>query len=229
MGERDLDRHVYRIMKREHVVEAFDRKQIAFAPPSSWPDGFENFQLKLGSDLAGAPLDPALREGVVGQCWTRSYLADWMWAAYARPGSSHLRIRSTPRRLLRALVAAHPGLEQRCFVGRVRYRGEGALKAIVEAGVDGSAPAAFAEALMLKRRAFAHEREVRLLYFGEAEARSSDGLYRWNADPRDLITQIMAPPTGDGRGWETEKARIRRETTFAGEIRRSKLYDPPSW
>lgn len=44
-----------------------------------------------------------------------------------------------------------------------------------------------------------------------------------------MITQIMADPNRDRRDWCAEKAAIRATTGFTGEIKRSKIYDPPDW
>lgn len=76
---------------------------------------------------------------------------------------------------------------------------------------------------------FRHENEVRLLYFGNAVDYDGTGLYRYEVDPNDLITQIMADPNRDRANWLKDKARLRKETGFVGEIKRSKMYDPPDW
>jgi hypothetical protein len=44
-----------------------------------------------------------------------------------------------------------------------------------------------------------------------------------------MITQIMADPNRDRTNWVKDKARLKKETGFTGEIKRSKMYDPPNW
>lgn len=72
--------------------------------------------------------------------------------------------------------------------------------------------------MLLKRHAFKHESEVRLLYFGDAETFDDKGLYRYKVDPRVMITQIMADPNRDRANWRADKAAITKATGFAGQI-----------
>jgi len=155
-----------------------------------------------------------------------------MWSIYANdPTARYLRIRSTPRKLLSGLQAAHPAMPQdTCFIGKVEYKRETELKAYAENGGQLDLGARrFAEALLLKRHAFRHESEVRLLYFGDAATFDDKGLCRYEVDPHVMITQIMADPNRDRANWLTDKAAIAKATGFAGEIKRSKIYDAPEW
>ena len=81
----------------------------------------------------------------------------------------------------------------------------------------------------MKRRAFRHEREVRLLYFGDVKDQDEVGLYRYQVDPHAMITQIMADPNRDRREWTADKKAIAEATGFRGDIKRSMIYDPPEW
>ena len=87
----------------------------------------------------------------------------------------------------------------------------------------------FAKSLLLKRHAFRHESEVRLIFFGDAAKYGTKGLYRYNVDPHRMSTQIMADPNRDRRNWKADSAAIKAATGFSGEIKRSKIYDPPAW
>ena len=44
-----------------------------------------------------------------------------------------------------------------------------------------------------------------------------------------MLIHIMADPNRDRMNWVKDKARLKKETGFAGEIKRSKMYDPPNW
>lgn len=87
----------------------------------------------------------------------------------------------------------------------------------------------FAESLLLKRRSFKHESEVRLIHFGDAKYYAENGLYRYAVKPHDMITQIMADPNRDRTTWLGDKEKLRKDTGYHGEIKRSKIYDPPEW
>ena len=232
LSGKELDRHVYRIMPQDYVFSLFSERQIVLSRLHNWKDKFENFQLNLGGTIDGEQFDYGFRDAFVGQCWTLDGYSEAMWGIYANdPSKRFLRVRSTPRKLLGALVAAHPDMPQdTCFFGKVSYKKEAMLKAIaLEGGPLEISSRLFAEALLLKRHAFRHEREVRLLYFSDVCEQDDHGLYRYPVDPHEVITQIMADPNRERGKWATDEVEIKRATGFAGAIKRSMIYDPPKW
>ena len=232
LAETELDRHIYRIMRAEHVIALFQNRENVLSQVGNWKDKFENFQLNIGGILNGTAFTYGMRDAFVGQCWTLESMSEAMWGIYASdPQTRFLRIRSTPRKLLTMLAQAHSGgFKQRCFVGKVRYLREDQLRTVVENGGRLALGGRwFAKNLLLKRRAFKHESEVRLLFFGDANHYGADRLYRYKIDPHAMITQIMADPHHDRSIWGGERSAIRQATGFNGSIKRSKIYDPPDW
>lgn len=232
LTEKEIDTPIYRIMKEEHVIRMFAEQSNVLSQIHNWKDKFENFQMALGGVLDGERFEFSFKNDFVGQCWTRHALSEAMWGIYANDASKRfLRIKSTPRKLLTALAKAHPWMPQdTCFLGKVLYKTEKGLRSSLEDGAQMSiSTVGLARALLLKRRAFKHENEVRLLYFGKAEDCDEKGLYRYAMDPNDMVTQIMADPNRDPTNWAKDKARLKKETGFSGEIKRSKMYDPPNW
>lgn len=226
----ELDQHVYRVMPEEFVLALFNDRTNVLSSIQNWKDKFENFQLQLGGVVEGETFAFGFKDDFAGQCWTSDSLSEAMWGIYANdPQRRYLRIRSTPRRLLDALVEAHPAMPQdTCFVGKVKYEREADLEAWLRGSKEISV-LRFVQSLLLKRRAFRHESEVRILYLGDKAKRDDKGLYRYAVEPHRMITQIMADPSRDRRCWLTDKAAISRATGFKGEIKRSKIYDPPEW
>lgn len=49
--EKQMDAHIYRIMKEEYVVSLFTERENVLVQPGKWKDKFENFQLSLGVRL----------------------------------------------------------------------------------------------------------------------------------------------------------------------------------
>lgn len=232
LTEAELDQHIYRIMRESFVISLFADRTNVLSQVQNWKDKFENFQLNLGGNLNGEKFEYGFRNDFVGQCWTRENLSEAMWGIYANdPSVRFLRIRSTPRKLLAALVAAHPEMPRdTCFIGKVQYKRERDLRNYAQSGGQlNLSPQRFASHLLLKRRAFKHEGEVRLLYFGDARSYDAQGLYRFNVDPHAMITQIMADPNRNRATWTADKATLQRATGFTGSIKRSKIYDPPDW
>ena len=232
LTDEELDQHVYRIMPEDYVINLFVDQENVLSQVHNWKDKFENFQLKLGGILNGERFEYGFRNDFAGQCWTRENLSEAMWGIYANdPRCRFLRIRSTPRKLITALVQEHPKMPQdTCFIGKVLYKREKELKAYAHNGGSLNLDAVrFAESLLLKRRSFKHEGEVRLIYFGDASSYDAKGLYQYTVDPHQMLTQIMADPNRDRSNWATDKRRLQSATGYSGEIRRSKIYDPPEW
>jgi hypothetical protein len=232
LTDAELDQDIYRIMRESFVINLFANRTNVLSQVHNWKDKFENFQLNLGGILDGEPFKYGFRNDFVGQCWTRENLSEAMWGIYANDAKVRfLRIRSTPRKVLACLVQAHSAMPQdTCFIGKVQYKREGELRAYAQSGGQFDlSPQCFASHLLLKRRAFKHEGEVRLLYFGDEKRYDAKGLYQYAVDPHAMITQIMADPNRDRTTWATDKAALQQATGFTGRIKRSKIYDPPDW
>lgn len=228
-----LDKHIYRIMKQEYIFKMFEDNQNVLSQTHNWKDKFENFLLSGIMTLDGENTTYGFKNDWIGQCWTNDGFSEAMWGIYANDSHQrYLRIRSTPRKLLTGLEAAHSDRPRQdtCFLGKVEYKTEKSLEEFLNNnGCLELSPKHFAESLLLKRRAFRHENEVRLLFFGDAEDYDCKGLYRYPVDPHGMITQIMADPNIKPTCWRNEKATIMQATGFKGEIKRSKIYDPPNW
>jgi hypothetical protein len=232
LEDKELDAYVYRIMKQEYAYSLFSDSQNVLVQPKRWKDKFENFQLQLGGVLDGEKFEYGFKDDFCGQCWTSDYLSEAMWGIYANdPKQRYLRVRSTPRKLLESLAAAHPEMPQEtCFVGKVDYKNTSEIEKFIKNGSSLELSSSkFAQSLLIKRSAFEHESEVRLLFFGDSKKFDTNGLYRYKIDPHNLITQIMADPNRGRSDWAKDKAEIASKTGFKGEIKRSKIYDPPDW
>jgi len=154
-----------------------------------------------------------------GQCWTRHAASDAMWRIYS-PESDGVRIRSTPQKLMESLDSAY-GASPR-FIGRVQYMPTKRLTQFAKAlSLKNSVGAA--QTLLVKRPAFRHEREVRLLVRRADE--KSDRL-RCPIDPHDLLDQIMVDPRLEATKARSLQEQIRRRTDFQGSVLRSLLYAP---
>jgi hypothetical protein len=80
--------------------------------------------------------------------------------------------------------------------------------------------------LLVKRKAFFHENEVRALY-QELDDDACDDLYKYAIDPHSLIDQIMIDPRRSDSEFKVLKNIIRKTTGFKEEIKRSLLYTLP--
>lgn len=210
------DEFVYRIIPLKYLYQLLGRGENVLVSPRLWQDPFEHFILQ--SDVVS-------RAGWFGQCWTRHRVSDAMWRIYSERNRG-VRIRSTPRRLLLSLGGA---FEQnaRAFVGRVEYL---PTKDVVSRArwnlLFGNVndPSRAARTLLVKRPAFRHEAEVRLLLFRPGNTSS---LAKYRLSSQDLIDQLMLDPRLDRQAADRLKAEIRVRTGYMGTIKRSLLYAPP--
>lgn len=224
-----LDAYIYRIISLPHLYALFERNENVLVHPSRWEDPYENFILRSKvRDKAGHVRAFTYHEYLYGQCWTLNASSDAMWRIYSREKQG-IRIRTTVRKLLQSLYDGGVFKPRMlCVIGKVRYLTREAFKDFANSIYrDGKLKKDMLfETLLVKRPAFRHEREVRLLCFDEAKL-AAGGLLRYKLDPHLVFDQLMIDPRVSYADFETLKAQIERRTGFRGEILRSLLYKPP--
>jgi hypothetical protein len=224
------DQYIYRIISVERLIELFKNKQNVLVSPKKWEDPFENFILNAKAKLPdGEIVDFGFRDDFYGQCWTRHKASDAMWRIYS-PESNGVRIRTTIQKLAHSLASGlQPWQNVRCFIGKVKYLNNKKMMEFANTVFKGKInPEAYevAKTLLIKRPAFKHENEVRLLYFkNENECHGS--IYKYDIDPHNLIDQIMIDPRLDYDQFKKVKENIKTKTNFKDRILRSLLYSPP--
>lgn len=218
----DLEKSVYRVLRLEHLFQLFAKRQNVLVRPTLWDDPFEN----LRSQVCPSDGQPE----VFGQCWTFHTSSDAMWRIYSPtyPGNqpnNAVRVRSSVR-LLHDTLKATCGHGQEAFVGRVRYLPTAKLIKHIKHVAESKEPRSVASALLVKRPAFRHERELRILQV-HSRPYETEGLLRYEVDPHHLITDIMVDPRLSLSAANQMKSQIRERTGFQGAIRRSLLYALP--
>lgn len=230
LGEITRRTPIYRVLSKERLFQLFSEKQNALVRPSKWEDPFENFILKAPVRLASGEMGSFnFHNDVFGQCWTLHKTSDAMWRIYS-PDRDAVRIRTTVGKLLDSLSEANVGHESdRCFIGRVTYPTEVKLRTFAQnVFKDGLRAEAVVRSLLVKRRAFEHEKEVRLIYFETQPVVHKNGVYRYPLDPISVFNQVMIDPRLSVEGYKALKREIIDRTGMEkGNIKRSLLYKPP--
>jgi len=202
----DPDEPVYRIYPLWFLEEALRLRQIVLVAPHLWEDPFEVSASVIAVDqLKGDRYEQIIINQslppVYAQCWSAASESDTLLRAYSRvikdphfgrnicPRDEGVRVRSSPRKLLEALLkGTQLGHASSCFIGSVQYlAGDALLQQIANAvGTVGlnvfQHPANRAKLLLMKRQAFAHEAEVRLI------------LVRHGADSSNTVLPIQVDP-----------------------------------
>lgn len=239
----DLDRPIYRIYALDRFMGMLATGEDALVNPTKWQDPFENFFLErtevVDGDGAVSQLSN-LAGDWYGQCWSLNEETDAMWRIYSPEPSKQtgVKVRTTVQRLLGNLcaVGSHAAYLQ-FFIGKVDYVTQDDITSLMSgltfAGMmSGGQGDRFANLLCVKRTAFEHEQEVRLLYHdvtsvGQSK-RGNGGLFKFALDPSSLFDEVVLDP----RLVDGDAVRIERQLVGAGcglPISRSPLYQSPSF
>jgi hypothetical protein len=223
----DRKRFVYRIISLPHLFDLFRNGQNVLVKPKKWEDPFENFILNSKVQLpTGKIATLGFRDHFYGQCWTLHIASDAMWRIYS-PTKDAVRIRTTIQKLAESLSQT---CGERAFIGKVKYlQNKRLIEYATSAfnGADFPSSKTYAQTLLIKRLAFRHEREVRLLTLQHDDEHSKGDLYAYSVDPHNLIDQIMIDPRMPKNDAESLKEKIKAQTSFKGSIMRSLLYAAP--
>lgn len=226
----DLDQNIYRYMQLAHFEQLISKRQNVLVNPILWADPFENYVLNANLTCAdGSHYASTSKPKIYAQCWTAKKASEAMWRIYSPPPyNQYIRIRTTPRKLLQCSTKAHTASSQdKFYFGKVKYVSD---KALLEFGntvfANGINSRAIAETLCIKRRAFAHENERRLLYITHSATASPD-LMPLKVSPLNLIDQVMIDPRLDRNQSLELKRHIIHKARFPGTVLRSLIYHKP--
>jgi hypothetical protein len=226
------DRFIYRIIPIERLVEIFASSKNVLVKPKRWNDPFENFILHCRVQLPdGAYATFGFQDHFFAQCWTLQTASDAMWRIYS-PKSNAVRIRITIKKLAESLArCCGPSAVDEVFIGRVQYLPQKKLeefaKGILRSNSGLLSMRLFAKTLLVKRPAFRHEQEVRLIFTPHDQSKTAGDLFSYPINPNELLDQIMIDPRMDENAANNARVQIRSQTGFSGTIKRSLLYEPP--
>jgi hypothetical protein len=230
LKDSDLNRKIYRIVSLEKLLDMFVSAENTLVKPNQWEDTFENFILKAKVKLkGGSVITYDIHDRIYGQCWTLQNSSDAIWRIYSTNKES-LRVRTTIGNLFQSLSDTQRELgEFKCCIGKVEYLTDKELMRQANSTFreDGVYQEDIFRSLLIKRRAFSHESEVRLLFDTYSKQQAKDKIYKYPIDPHSLISQVMIDPRRSYAEYKRIKNIIRVATGFKGEIKRSLLYRIP--
>ena len=231
LGKISAQTKIYRIFSPRYFFELFDGKTNTLVLPRKWDDPFENILLrsKARSISDDEEVTFAFRDRVYGQCWTLEPVSDAMWQIYS-PEENGIRVRTTVGKLIESIRTVHgDNANLSCFIGRVSYVTDKKLREFGKTTfADYVSSRKVAHSLLIKRKAYRFENEVRLIYFDHAYHESIREVYRYSFDPLFVIDQVMV----DGRMSNEQSLALRQEIfertgLSKRRIRHSLLYSEP--
>jgi hypothetical protein len=243
VGITDLDAPIYRIEKRRHLPASPDGWKLHLSAPQRFADPLEDLASWTAvTDRSSTPWQQHFYGNVIPrlyiQCWSLTQESDPLWRAYSYfaldPASSRnrfpddegIQLRTTSRKLLSALMSGSTAADE-CFVAAVEYLPPEEVKQRIANEVGRAGRDAFGNGLervrpaLLKRRAFDHEREVRLVLLRQGH--DTGDSVEIPIDPNALYDEITPEPR------LVTFERLEREVEirawgYAGPIRVSELY-----
>ena len=240
----NLDLSIYRVYALDRFVELLTSGYDALVNPAKWEDPFEDFFLEAtevrDEETGGTITLKNLAEDWYGQCWSTQVESDAMWRIYSidpnKTGADHnklgVKVKTTVRKLfdnLKQAGSTAPYLQ--FFVGRVDYKTEAEIANLMEnlTFLDvsfGGQGERFADLLCIKREAFAHEQEVRLLFQDIEPKRGADKVFRYRLDANAVFEEaVLDPRLKDSQG-EDLLSKLKSDGCKLS-IWRSNLYKTP--
>ncbi|MFP8780782.1 DUF2971 domain-containing protein [Hydrogenophaga sp. RWCD_12] len=207
---------LYRILSFDRAVQIFEKGELHFAHPSTWEDPYE-VRLKHNQS-----------HQLFGQCWCTKGVSDAMWRIYS---PNHLGVRiSTSTAVLRrqlASVAKERGYALR--MEPVQYASQYKINKEFVALRDDlqrqfSASRAM-DALFLKREAFDHESEYRvLLNVPEANRKMGREGLKIPINAHRLIDSVLLDPRAPDELVAAFTYYLQQKIGFKKRVARSVLY-----
>lgn len=206
--------YLYRITNFRHVVDVFTSRQLHLVPPSTWSDPFE------------ALLRHKRSHALFAQCWCKKAVSDAMWKLYS-PNHTAIRIRTT-RTKLSDWAASQTECE--AWVQDVAYKRPSRIRSqlllLSQNLKDHYTIAEAASVLFLKRDAFEHENEVRIVCHDKRvlDGDKNSPSLRLPVDPHEFIESIMFDPLVDPAFYQACAHYLRSVVQFKRSVGKSALY-----
>ena len=228
----DLDRNIYRIFRPQHLIAMFETGENVLISPSKWDDPYENLLLRSEMKLPKGEKAKWAKRDIYAQCWMKTSDSDAMWRIYSHDTFA-IRARTTARKLIESVIKSRSQewAHLEAYIGGVDYKNTKDFERWATSFF--AAPAAptsrdLAETLLVKRWAFQHEKEVRVVLLPAHNNATESELHRYKVDPRLLVDHIMVDSRAPREVFEMYKMVFVDRLKFAGTFTRSKLYDAPS-
>ena len=174
-----------------------------------------------------------LAEDWYGQCWTLNEDTDAMWRIYSHDKDG-IKVRTTIRKLFKSFYDTTDRYAALKFlIGTVQYRKENEIADFMSKTsftdiAHGGQATGFARLLCVKREAFGHEREVRLLFQDTEPKRNTGDMVLFDFDVNTICDEVMIDPRLD----DAEVAALKAEIAAAGctiPVSQSTLYQMPKF
>jgi hypothetical protein len=223
----ELNQKIYRIFDYNYFLSDLKEKHLTLVKPNCWQDPFENLImnstgiLKDGREVSFEPI----REHYYAQCWSLNKECDGLWRNYKGQNEFAIKVKTNINKLFNSIYNIHNKFHYLSyFIGKVEYFSDVKLKKYIENKFDvlgANSGIEFAETLLIKRKSFNYEKEVRLIIRSE---KSTNNLLQVDCDLNDFIEEIIFDPWVKEDIYKQRSDELKKNG-YLGKISRSKMYD----
>ncbi len=200
----DLDLPIYRFTTFEQFLDILNTNELTLVKPIKWEDPYENYILKCNyKNKNNENINVSnLMDQIFAQCWTFCSESDALWRIYSKD-SKGIRLQTTVRKLLDTIFDDTDMKSiLTSFIGKVKYltienieKYLSDKETINNLFLNGSTNEFRCKSLLIKRKEFEHEMEIRLLYLVDSD--SIDIHYnskKFCINPNNLIERVLLDP-----------------------------------
>jgi len=169
----ELNTELYRIMSYERLKETLRNKSLSMSKPKTWEDPYETFLMKNKARMKDGTIVSfdEIKNKIYCQCWSLRKECEGLWKVHAKDEYKHVKIKSNANKLMKYFYDIKNIFHYLSyFIGRVSYFEEDFFKDLVKDGIGPyfssvmSTYMAIIYSLLIKRKAFEYEDEVRLIF-----------------------------------------------------------------
>jgi len=238
----NLDAPLFRFYPLWFFQEALRVRNLALISPQKWEDPYEFLPWRVAINRkSGQTFWEDKIRPVYAQCWSGTQESDTLLRAYSRvfkdPHHNRnvlireegVRVGTTARKLIKAILKSRQTFPKDSFyLGRVNYLSPDEIKQNVANTINKNGEnmlfggLGLANLMLLKRKAFQHEDEYRLLYIEERDI-PVQKIFQVSIEPNEVFDEV----TFDPRLEPFERLEREENATrlgFKGEFGKSDLY-----
>jgi len=230
LNDKEKQKPIYRYIDFYRVIQMFKNKELVFTLPKLWDDPFESYI--IDSDIKHSINSKSYLQYkyiVHGSCWTRKTVSDAMWRIYS-PHKMAVRIKTKPillGNMLESALKKYP--RSSWYIGKVQYLTQKKILEIAKSYVEQldseNRDIIAAKSLLIKRRAFSHEQEVRVIII-DRHRKSNKGILKIKLNPYEIIQSILIDSRAPDELLDVYSNYLKNELKYNGRISKSILYKP---
>ncbi len=222
--------YLYRIELIDRFLSVLDRQQLVFVRPSCWDDPMENIIYNAEMTRHGQSYEHPAKHSIYGQCWSTESDSYALWKIYTAKENSRGTIKrqygiqlTTELSKLKQFARLNKGVFR---FGVVNYLWKYQLEKLpydttfIRGLQSTKLNDTHLSTLLVKRKSYAYEQEVRLLAVPDKIHIDKDAthLCRLSINPLDFITAIRIDPTMNEKEVRTLRDRLIDQYGFRSKI-----------